>query len=89
MMWNKNTSQTGPSSYLQPLESLIGCEITLESAEGVPMPKEAKDQNSAIIRRAVRIGIFDKVKRKLIFNYAMVKAEWNEKEPGLWTFTHA
>lgn len=53
------------------------------------MPKEAKDQNSAIIRRAVRIGIFDKVKRKLIFNYAMVKAEWNEKEPGLWTFTHA
>jgi hypothetical protein len=48
----------------------------------VPLPKDAKDQNSIIVRRAVRVGIFDKVKRKLIFNYAMVKAEWNEKEPG-------
>jgi hypothetical protein len=82
MLWNKSTSQTGASSYLQPFESLIGCEITLETAEGVPLPKDAKDQNSIIVRRAVRVGIFDKVKRKLTFNYAMVKAEWNEKEPG-------
>ena len=45
MMWNQSTSQTQATSYLQPYESLLGCEITLETADGVPLPKETKDQN--------------------------------------------
>lgn len=77
-------------AYLANLVSELACEITLEPTVGVPIPpEEFTKKGETIIRRAVRIGLYDNDKKELVFNTAMVTAEWNTSEPGEWKFANA
>lgn len=93
MLPNKNkVDSTNPGSYILGVESAIACEITLEPTVGIPFDEEIKKLGT-IVRRAVRIGLLKVGKtdadKKLVFNTAMVTAEWNEREPGEWKFPNA
>ena len=55
---------------IRPIQTTIGCEIQLESAEGIPLPEHTEglfDRNM-IVKRAVRIGVFDLAKREYLAN---------------------
>ena len=63
---------------LRPVPSSLGSTITIEGAEGVPLPvQSAEFDRNNIVKRVIRIGLFDKVKRELVHNSAQVVAEWN------------
>lgn len=63
---------------LRPVPSSLGSTITLEGAEGVPLPAtSAEFDRSNIVKRVIRIGLYDKIKHQLIHNSAQVVAEWN------------
>jgi hypothetical protein len=77
---------SGQGSYLQPVDSAVACEISFDQADGVPIPAELLSKPEMIVRRAVRVGMYDRVHHKLTLNAAQVAAEWNAAEPGQWTF---
>lgn len=58
---------------LQPLESLFGSQITIEEAEGVPLHSSIEEREK-ILKRVVRVGLFDTVKKDLIYNSTHVVA---------------
>jgi hypothetical protein len=48
---------------IRPIPTSFGCQITIDSAEGVPLPAEGKDfDRQNIVKRVVRVGLFDTVK---------------------------
>ena len=53
------------------------CEISIESASGIPLPENTADFNrSSIKKRAVRIGIFNANKKEYFANACQVEARW-------------
>ena len=49
---------------IRPVENQYGCEITIESAQGIPLPPTTKDfDRDMVVKRAVRIGIFNASKK--------------------------
>ena len=78
--------KTTTSSYIQPFDSLFGCDITIEGAEGVPIPAGGDFRLDQIVRRLIRVGLFDNQDKKFVFNTSMVRGEWNEKEKDKWSF---
>ena len=75
---------------LRPVQTQIGTQITIESATGVPLPKNTAEFNrDNIVKRVVRVGLFDDVKKELIHNSAFVVAEWNPNNEDIWTFQPA
>ena len=53
----------------RPIESKLGIEITLDSAEGIMLPKDDNTfKRNNVLKRAVRVGIFDEVKRDYVAN---------------------
>ena len=72
---------------IRPIENQYGCEITLEGAQGVPLPGDGKNFNrSMIVKRAVRIGIFDVKKKEFFANAVQVEATWQENAEDKWIF---
>ena len=54
---------------IRPVENQYGCEITLESAQGIPLPPTTKDfDRTMVVKRAVRIGIFNANKKDYFAN---------------------
>ena len=70
---------------IRPIENQYGCEITIEGATGIPLPETEADRNS-IVKRAVRIGIYNKAKHDYIANAVQVEAEWADNARDKWTF---
>ena len=54
-----------------PVQSSLGVQITIESAEGVPLPAQSNDfDRNNIVKRLVRFALFDKSKNDFICNTA-------------------
>lgn len=48
---------------MRPIPTSLGCQIIIDSAEGVPLPSEGKDfDRNNIVKRVIRVGLFDTVK---------------------------
>ena len=71
---------------LRPVPTTLGSQITIESAEGVPQPELEADRNN-ILKRVVRVGLYDTVKEDLIFNSTYVLATWTPKQSDVWSFS--
>jgi hypothetical protein len=69
---------------LRPVASSVGAQITIESAEGVPIPEANKDRDG-IVKRVIRMGLYDTVKQDLVYNSAHVVATWTSKQEDIWT----
>ena len=51
----------------RPMESKHGIEITLESAEGIILPKNSDTfKRDSVLKRAVRVGIFDEINQQFV-----------------------
>ncbi len=58
-----------PKLRPQPLE--LGCELTFEEATGVPLPQSnEKFDRSQIVKRAVRVALYDSLKKEYYANSA-------------------
>ena len=72
---------------IRPIPTLVGCEITLDSAQGILLPPDSGDFKRAnITKRAIRIGIFDTVKKEYIANAIQVEANWQASAADKWQF---
>jgi hypothetical protein len=87
----KGNLQFYKPSY-RPLETTLGFEISLEGAAGIICP--ITDQNfdrKSIVKRVVRIGVFDTKNKEYIGNMAQIpilegNKGWVEKEADKWHF---
>lgn len=70
---------------LRPVQSLFGSQITIEGAEGVPLPVDAEDREN-IMKRVIRVGLYDTMKQDLVYNSTHVVATWSSKQEDIWTF---
>lgn len=74
----------------KPISSVLGSQITIEGAEGIPLPKDSAEfSRKNIVKRIVRVGLFDVNNRELIFNCAHVIADWNQANEDVWQFMPA
>lgn len=72
---------------MRPIPTSLGCQIIIDSAEGVPLPAENKDfDRNNIVKRELRVGTYDTTKQELIFNSAHVVAKWDSSQEDIWTF---
>lgn len=71
--------------YLKSLPSSLGAQLHIDGAEGIPLPKDAASREN-IVKRCVRVGLFDKVKQDFIYNSSAVVATWSAKQEDIWTF---
>lgn len=56
---------------IRPNPTTLGSIITLDEAEGVPLPPDGPDfDRKSVVKRAVRIGLYDTVKKDFIHNTA-------------------
>lgn len=70
---------------IRPIPTLVGCEITLDSAQGILLPVDSGDfKRVNITKRAIRIGIFDTVKKEYIANAIQVEANWQASAGDKW-----
>lgn len=73
---------------IRPIATQYGCEITLESASGIPLPPTSPEFDRANIKkRAVRIGIFDSSKKEYFANACQVEARWEQNAEDKWLFS--
>ena len=71
------TSNRDMRPLIRPIDSQYGCEITLDSAQGIPLPNNGKDfDRNNIVKRAVRIGVFNSTKKEYFANAVQVEASW-------------
>ena len=76
----------------RPLETTLGFEITLEGAAGIICPgREHHFDRNSIVKRVVRIGVFDTKNKEYIGNMAQIpilegNKGWIEKEADRWNF---
>jgi len=61
-----------------PCESSLGAQIFLDEASGLLVPEKDLDLKN-IVKREVRIGLYEKVKQEFICNCAHVVAYPNKK----------
>lgn len=74
---------------LRPIPTTLGSQITIELAEGVPLPANSSTfDRQNIVKRVVRVGLFDNVKQDLIFNSAQIVASWNQGSEDIWEFNN-
>lgn len=67
-------------------EPIIAAQITFEATKGVPYPEEDKFEMTSILKRVVRVSIFDFDKSKFIGNSTYVVAKLNDKNKDQWKF---
>ena len=73
---------------IRPIPNQYGCEIALEWAAGIPLPPNSADFDRSMIKmRAVRIGIFDSVKKEYYANAVQVEAKLQPNTEDKWVFT--
>jgi hypothetical protein len=66
-------------SSIRPINSDMQCEISFNSAQGIPLPQTAAEifDRNDIVKRAVRVGLYNSENKKLIYNTAQVNAAWD------------
>lgn len=71
----------------------LACEITIEEASGVPLPKKEEYDWSKISNREIRAVLIDNRSHELLSNVFIISANWKAESPGKWllnaTDTHA
>jgi hypothetical protein len=55
---------------IRPVESSIACELTINEANGVPLPNNEKFDRQAIVKRAIRVGLYNMQTKKYLANTA-------------------
>lgn len=53
---------------LRPVASSLGSTITIEGAEGVPLPLASDFDRNSIVKRVIRVGLYDKMRHELVHN---------------------
>jgi hypothetical protein len=64
----------------------MGCEVTLEEAVNVPMPKSEEFEWGRIVSREVRFVIADLRSEQFLSNVHIVNAGWKAEMPTKWLF---
>lgn len=79
--------KAGNTPRLRPMQTSLGAEIFLEFAEGVPLPADSSNfKRDSVIKRVVRIGLFDASKRDFIANSVQIDAKWSAAQEDKWIF---
>jgi len=66
--------------------------ITIQEAQGVPLPKPGKDvqqfKDEDIVKRAVRVCIehAPNKRKEIVANSVQIPAEWDKSAEDIWTF---
>ncbi len=63
---------------VRPFATEIGCEFIFDEATGVPLPAGNLFDRKNILKRAVRVGIYDTVKRDYLYNSVQCPADYSE-----------
>ena len=63
-----------------------GCEIVIEEASGVPMPKKEDFEWNKIDHREVRIVLYDVNTQAFLSNTMILGASWRSEYQGKWLF---
>ncbi len=64
---------------VRPIPSTVACMITLESAEGVPLPEDSDEfKREQVVGRSVRIGLYDTRTDELVYNAVHVNAIYDK-----------
>ena len=72
---------------IRPIPSVNSCEISLESAQGIPQPKDSEEfHRDMIMKRAVRVGIFNSATKDYIANAVQVQADLQKNTEDKWVF---
>ena len=72
---------------IRPIPTQLGCQILLEDAQGVPLPQQGQGfDRSQIVKRAVRIGLYDMAKKDFIVNAVQINALYNADDEDIWKF---
>ena len=85
-------TRKGYKPYLRPIETSVGCSLTLIGAQGVPLPQlgqgQAAFKDDDIVKRAVRIAIehAPSRRRELVHNAIQVPAQWAKADEDIWKF---
>ena len=73
--------------FIRPIKNQYGCEITVMEAEGIPLPPDGQGfLRSMIVKRAVRIGLFNHATKDYFANAVQVEASWAPNVEDKWTF---
>lgn len=82
----------GHKPLFLPIESIIGCSISLQDAQGVPLPQVSDGgfSDGDIVKRAIRIAI-DRIpkhgtRREFVHNAVQVPAMWRKEDEDIWSF---
>jgi hypothetical protein len=76
------TKETRPD--IRPIESSTACEISIVQADGVPLPKNEKFDRQAIVKRSIRVGLYDSYAKKYLANTAQVICSWTPDSEDVW-----
>lgn len=73
---------------VRPIPTEVGCELTFEEATGVPLPSTTQFDRSQIVKRAIRVGLYDIMKKEFIANSAQVNVLYSgETAEDIWQFS--
>jgi len=96
--WKKTLAQPkkGYTPYLRSMESTVACLITIQDAQGVPLPKPGKDvqafRDEDIVKRAVRVCIEhapnqqQQQRKEVVYNSVQAPATWTKSAEDIWSF---
>lgn len=75
----ENMNQLAFQPRVRPLYTQLGCQITFDEGTGVPMPASGNgfDPKTQIVKRMVRVGLYDTIKKDFIHNAVQVNALYN------------
>ena len=72
---------------IRPIASEHACEIEITGATGIPLPEDAPNfRRDDIVKRAVRIGIFNQSTKEYMANAVQVEADWEPSKEDVWSF---
>lgn len=92
--WKKTLAKKDQKSkpYLRSMESTVACMLTIQDAQGVPLPKPGKDvqafQDEDIVKRAVRVCIehAPNQRKEVVYNSVQAPATWTKSAEDIWSF---
>lgn len=72
---------------MRPFTTEVGCEFVFDEATGVPLPAGANFDRSNIVKRSVRVGIYDAIKKDYCYNAVQCPALYSgEVAEDIWNF---
>ena len=90
--WKKTLEQQRHVPQLRSMESAVACLLTIQGAQGVPLPKPGKDlqafRDEDIVKRAARVCIEHARDRRpeVVHNAVQAPATWKASAEDVWSF---